>query len=112
MTIEILPPEQIPTGSYSHLNLAFAFVDSSSFKAAPMSDLDTALYPRFTGLKDTDPGLKTWISVGEWSMNVPNQYSAATFSSLAASTSAQSSFFASLLSFMSTYRFDGIDIDW
>lgn len=108
----IVPPEQLPAGAYSHLNFAFAFVDPSSYKIAPMSALDTTLYPRFTGLKDTNPGLQTWISVGGWSMNDPDQPTAATFSNLAASTSAQSSFFSSLLSFMSTYGFDGVDIDW
>ncbi|MCJ1270850.1 hypothetical protein MMC22_010747 [Lobaria immixta] len=107
-----VPPEQLPAGAYSHLNFAFAFVDPSSYKIAPMSALDTTLYPRFTGLKDTNPGLQTWISVGGWSMNDPDQPTAATFSNLAASTSAQSSFFSSLLSFMSTYGFDGVDIDW
>ena len=108
----IVPPEQLPAGAYSHLNFAFAFVDPSSYKIAPMSALDTTLYPRFTGLKDTNPGLQTWISIGGWSMNDLDQPTAATFSNLAASTSAQSSFFASLLSFMSTYGFDGVDIDW
>ena len=108
----IVPPEQLPAGAYSHLNSAFAFVDSASFKVAPMNVLDTDLYPRFTGLKDSDPGLKTWISVGGWSMNDPDQPTAATFSTLAGSTSAQSSFFSSLLSFMSTHGFDGVDIDW
>lgn len=77
-----------------------------------MSDADTELYHRFTGLKDSNPGLKTWISIGGWSMNDPDQPTAATFSNLAASSSAQSSFFASLLSFMSTHGFDGVDIDW
>lgn len=108
----IVPPEQLPAGAYSHLNFAFAFVDPSSYKVAPMSALDVTLYPRFTGLKDTNPGLKTWISIGGWSMNDPDQPTAATFSNLAGSASAQSSFFSSLLSFMSTYGFDGVDIDW
>ena len=108
----IVPPEQLPAGAYSHLNFAFAFVDPDSFKIAPMNALDTELYSRFTGLKDTNPGLKTWISVGGWSMNDPGQPTAASFSTLAGSASAQSSFFSSLLSFMSTYGFDGVDIDW
>lgn len=43
---------------------------------------------------------------------MPDQPTAYTFSNLAASTSAQSSFFSSLISFMQTYGFDGVDIDW
>lgn len=45
-------------------------------------------------------------------MNDADQPTAATFSNLAASPAAQSAFFQSLLSFMSTYGFDGVDIDW
>lgn len=45
-------------------------------------------------------------------MNDAGQPTASTFSNLAASTSAQNAFFKSLLSFMTTYGFDGVDIDW
>ncbi|MCJ1347172.1 hypothetical protein MMC31_005393 [Peltigera leucophlebia] len=105
-------PEGIPSGAYTHLNFAFAFIDPVSFAVAPMSDSDIPLYTRFTGLKATNPGLQTWISIGGWSMNDPDQPTAATFSKLAGSREAQSAFFISLLSFLSTYGFDGVDIDW
>ncbi|KAF2154797.1 glycoside hydrolase family 18 protein [Myriangium duriaei CBS 260.36] len=107
-----MAPEEVPAGGYTHLNYAFAFIDPSSYKVAPMSDLDTDLYPRFTNLKQNNPGLETWISIGGWSMNDPDQPTASTFSNLAGSTSAQSSFFSSLTSFMETHGFDGVDIDW
>lgn len=70
-----MAPEQIPAGGYTHLNFAFAFVDPSTYKVAPMSTLDTDLYPRFTQLKQNNPGLETWISVGGWSMNDPGRAS-------------------------------------
>ena len=107
-----MTPEQLPVGAYTHLNFAFAFVDPQSFNIAPMSQADTELYPQFTALKDTNPGLQTWISIGGWSMNDPDQPTATTFSDLAGSSSAQSAFFSSLLSFLQTYGFDGVDIDW
>ena len=107
-----MAPESIPVGAYTHLNYAFAFVDPTSFAVAPMSDEDLGLYSRFTGLKDSNPGLKTWISIGGWSMNDPDQPTHSTFSDLAGSASAQQAFFKSLLQFMSTYGFDGVDIDW
>jgi chitinase len=53
-----------------------------------------------------------WISIGGWTFNDPDQPTARTFSQLAASASAQQTFFASLVSFMATYGFDGVDIDW
>lgn len=105
-------PEGIPTAAYTHLNYAFAFIDPSSFNVAPMASIDVALYKRFTGLKDSNPGLQTWISIGGWSMTDPDQPTHTTFSDLAASKDAQSKFFASLLSFLSTYGFDGVDLDW
>lgn len=45
-------------------------------------------------------------------MNDAGQPTASTFSTLAGSTSAQNAFFKSLLSFMTTYGFDGVDLDW
>lgn len=45
-------------------------------------------------------------------MNDPDQPTAKTFSQLAASPTAQKAFFSSLVNFMSTYGFDGVDIDW
>jgi chitinase len=45
-------------------------------------------------------------------MNDPDQPTHATFSQLAASQDAQNKFFRSLISFMQTYGFDGVDIDW
>ena len=110
--VESVFPEGIPSGAYTHLNFAFAFIDPESFSVAPMSDSDIQLYTRFTGLKANDAGLQTWISIGGWSMNDADQPTAGTFSKLAGSAQAQSAFFASLLSFLSTYGFDGVDIDW
>ena len=54
-------PEDLLSSVYTHLNYAFAFVDPSSFKVAPMADLDVSLYPRFTALKNLNPGLETWV---------------------------------------------------
>ena len=45
-------------------------------------------------------------------MNDLDQPTATTFSDLAGSESAQTAFFKSLVNFMSTYGFDGVDIDW
>ena len=87
-------------------------IDPTSFAIAPMQETDVALYSRFTALKATNTGLQTWISIGGWSMNDADQATATTFSDLAGSSTAQSAFFTSLLSFMATYGFDGVDIDW
>ncbi|MCJ1399327.1 hypothetical protein MMC11_002529 [Xylographa trunciseda] len=77
-----------------------------------MEEGDIALYSRLTALKTLNPSLQVWISIGGWSMTDPDQPTAATFSNLAGSTANQELFFASLISFMTTYGFDGVDIDW
>lgn len=126
-------PEGLPIGAYTHLNFAFAFIvslelmgrsspsslkltvstkDPSTFALAPMDPKDPELYTRFTALKNTNLGQQTWISIGGWSMNDPDQPTAPTFSDLAGSPDAQSKFFASTLSFLETYGFDGVDLDW
>ncbi|KAG4435727.1 hypothetical protein IFR05_008777 [Cadophora sp. M221] len=107
-----MSPQSIPVGAYTHLNYAFAYIDPSSFAVAPMSESDLGLYSQVTNLKESNPGLQVWISIGGWSMNDGGQPTASTFSNLAGSSSAQNAFFKSLLQFMTTYAFDGVDIDW
>lgn len=104
-------PENIPIGVYSHLNFAFASIDPNTFEVVPADDGDIDLYSRLTALKKLDSSLKVFIAIGGWDFNNPGP-TATTFSDLAASTANQQRFFASLISFMSTYNFDGVDIDW
>ncbi|KAH4924798.1 hypothetical protein HBI70_096700 [Parastagonospora nodorum] len=104
-------PEQIPIGVYTHINFAFAIIDPKTFKIAPSSQGDINLYKRLNLLKQKDPNLKVYIAVGGWAFNDPGP-TATTFSDLAASVPRQKIFMESLLSFMSTYGFDGIDLDW
>ncbi|KAI2787836.1 hypothetical protein POX_f08214 [Penicillium oxalicum] len=59
----------------------------------------------------TDPDLKVFIAVGGWAFNDPGA-TQNVFSDLAASEKNQKKFFHSVQSFMSTYNFDGIDLDW
>ncbi|KAL1970079.1 hypothetical protein VTN77DRAFT_6484 [Rasamsonia byssochlamydoides] len=106
-----MPPEEIPIGAYTHLNFAFLYIDPTTYEIVPMETNQTDLYSRFTALKKLKAGLQTWISIGGWSFTDPGP-TATTFSELAASTSAQSTFFSSLTSFLVNYDFDGVDIDW
>ncbi|KAM0470857.1 hypothetical protein ACHAPX_009731 [Trichoderma viride] len=75
---------------------------------------DPALYSKFTSLKTTYPGIKTWISVGGWSFNdatnSPNTQTA--FSDMASTAANRAKWIKSLTNFMQTYGFDGVDIDW
>jgi chitinase len=104
-------PEQIPLGKYTHLNYAFASIDPNTFNVVPTYSTDPGLYTRLAALKAQDPDLKANIAIGGWSFNDPGP-STTTFSDLVASEDNQRAFFRSLISYMSTYDFDGVDIDW
>ncbi|OBT73001.1 hypothetical protein VF21_07849 [Pseudogymnoascus sp. 05NY08] len=106
-----MAPEDVTLGYWTHINFAFAYIDPGTFEIAPMSNDVAALYQRVSALKQKQNGLEVWISVGGWSFNDPGA-TATTFSNLARSTSAQSAFFKSLISFLVNNNFDGVDLDW
>ncbi|KAH7329286.1 hypothetical protein B0I35DRAFT_473903 [Stachybotrys elegans] len=104
-------PERIPRGVYTHINFAFASIDPKTFEVRPESNADIAMYKRVVSLKRREPNLKVLIAIGGWTFNDPGptQY---VFSDIARSKTNQNKFIRSLISFMSTYGFDGIDLDW
>jgi chitinase len=81
---------------------------------SPMTAGDESLYQRFTALKSKKPSLETWIAVGGWSFNdatnIPNTRTA--FSNMVASSENRQAFIRSLIQLLTTYNFDGVDLDW
>jgi GH18 family chitinase len=69
------------------------------------------LIHRLAQLKTQDADLNVYIALGGWSYNDPGP-TQTTFSDLARSEDAQKKFFRSLISFLSTYNLDGVDVDW
>ncbi|GAB7349047.1 hypothetical protein MBLNU459_g8013t1 [Dothideomycetes sp. NU459] len=67
---------------------------------------DVKLYTQFTNLKQTNPSLQVFISVGGWSAG------GAVFSNMTYTSANRAAFIASLKTFMKTYAFDGVDLDW
>jgi chitinase len=104
-------PQDIPIGYYTHINFAFVYIDPNTFGIADMYDFMAPLYDQVTALKQKQPGLQVWLSIGGSSFNDPGP-TQTTFSTLSASTSAQAKFFTSLIAFMKLHGFDGVDIDW
>jgi chitinase len=98
----------------THVNFAFAYFHPVTFEVVPMSPDDVPLYTRFTGLKDRKPSLQTWIALGGWAFNDPGNSpdTRFAFSTMASSLSSRQTFIRSLVQFMDTYNFDGVDIDW
>lgn len=62
-------------------------------------------------LKKKDPNLKIYLALGGWTFNDPGATNT-TFSILADSVPRQNAFMGSLMSFMTTHGFDGLDLDW
>lgn len=104
-------PEDLNLAGFTHVNFAFAFFDPDTFQIAPMDSNSATLYHRFTALKETYSGLQTWISVGGWSFTDPGPTRQA-FSNMASTAANRQKFISSILPFMNTYGFDGMDIDW
>ena len=76
----------------------------------PSADNYVALYKEFTGLKAINPNVKTLIAVGGWAFNDPPYQSR--FTNMVSSKENRSKFINSAMSFMGTYGFDGVDLDW
>jgi GH18 family chitinase len=94
-----------------HLNYAFATIDPTSFEVKLASTTEEDLIRRLARLKTQDADLKVYVALGGWAYNDPGP-TQTTFSDLARSEDAQKKFFRSLISFLSTYNLDGVDIDW
>lgn len=107
-----MPPYSIPQGVYSHIYFAFGSIDPDTFEVIPAEQGDEALYPQLEALQMRDLDLEVWLSIGGWDFSDSDEPTASTFSDLVADTTSQQSFFISLINFMSTYGFTGVDIDW
>ncbi|KAK0100840.1 hypothetical protein ONS95_007287 [Cadophora gregata] len=106
-----VPPEDLNLAGFTHVNFAFAFFDPATFQVAPMDSNSATLYHRFTALKDKYSGLQTWISIGGWSFTDPGP-TRQSFSVMASTAGNRKKFIDGALSFMNTYGFDGVDLDW
>ena len=125
-------PAQIDAGLFTHINHAFAIFGFVTKSVAPTNphltgdytvqpvewNDQTVLYPALQGLKGSNPGLKTLLSIGGWSFNDPqdvNQIGTLTyqlFSQMASTPAGRAQFISSAIAYAQKYGFDGLDIDW
>ncbi|XP_068622319.1 probable chitinase 2 [Battus philenor] len=97
----------------THVVYAFAGLDENSMTVKaldPGLDIhgkyENAGYAGLVALKKNYPHLKALLSIGGWNEG------SLKFSNLAASPSSRETFIKSVLEFIDTYKFDGIDMHW
>ena len=98
---------------YSHVVYSFASIDSTYRLEAWDGTFgnEVPLYKEFNSVKQRHPGIKTMIAVGGWSHNDPGPMQKR-FSEMAGSRTNRQTFAKSVVQFLRTYGFDGLDLDW
>ncbi|AFZ23388.1 chitinase [Cylindrospermum stagnale PCC 7417] len=125
-------PRDIDPSLFTHINFAFGFFGfrsrsltnpqppylTGNYKIEPVEWNDqTQLYPELQALKQSNPELKTLLSIGGWSFNDPanadiGAISLHLFSEMVSSSDKRQEFISSAIDYAHQYGFDGIDLDW
>lgn len=98
-------PTQIDSKKLTHINYAFGNISSDLKLTLGYPDIDVNNIKLLNSLKQTNPNLKTLISVGGWSWS-------GKFSDVALTDAARTKFADSCVAFIKQYGFDGVDLDW
>jgi chitinase len=104
-------PLQIPYGQYTDIIFSFATINPETFKVSAGDFQTEYMLSQMWGLKVLQPDIKLWIALGGWAFNDPGP-TQTTFSDIASSAKNTKTFLDSLVSLMSKYSLDGVDIDW
>lgn len=97
----------------THINVAFAFVDPDTYALVPMdSKIPTSLFSQTADLKLKNPGLKICISVGGWTFSDNGTVTQPLLGEISRDASKRAKFAQQITNFLSTYGFDGVDLDW
>jgi chitinase len=96
-------PPDIPAAKLTHINFAFARIDTQGKAVLPHPGVpDNLQYLR--SLKAKNPQLKILLSVGGWE--------AEGFSDAAASAASRETFARSVVALLREHSLDGVDLDW
>lgn len=108
-------PGDIAANSLTHLNFAFALFseykgDWSIYfdQSGPLDVYD--LISEFIDLKETNPGLSCFLSIGGWAFNDGD--TASYWSDMASTEAGRKSWSNAVLHTVMEYGFDGVDLDW
>jgi chitinase len=98
-------PDKIDASKLTHINYAFANIGSDLKISLGYPDIDLNNFKLLNTLKQTNPNLKTLISIGGWTWS-------GKFSDVALTEQSRSIFADSCVDFIVQHGFDGVDIDW
>jgi chitinase len=101
-----MPVGQIPATMLTHLNIAFAYLNSD-FQVIPMPGIDSSLYQNIGNIKARNSNIKLSISIGGWTFSDPGS-TQAIFPTLVSSEENRATFIRNLLGFLSQYGYDGV----
>lgn len=79
------------------------------------SETPESLFVQTTAIKDLkslSSGLEVWVSIGGWTFSDNDTSTQAVFPDIAGDTDKRQTFADNLVSFMTRYGFDGVDLDW
>ncbi|KAH7173118.1 glycosyl hydrolases family 18-domain-containing protein [Fusarium flagelliforme] len=110
-------PSQIPIKSVTHVNFAFAYIDPETFQITTMdSQTPESLFSTITSIKSMKSGLgdpvEVWVAIGGWTFSNNHTDTQPVFTDISKNKENRQKFANNAVSFMMTYGFDGIDIDW
>ena len=98
-------PDKVSASGLTVLNYAFATIGTDLRIAANDSNIDYSNFSKLRALKSAYPSLRTVISIGGWD-------GSQRFSDAALTDASRIAFADSVIAFIKTNGFDGVDIDW
>lgn len=106
------PEANIPLGSVTHINAAFAYIEPNSFKIVPGAGAGIEHFQSVTNLKMQSPATKVWVSIGGWTFSDNDTITQPLWTELSSTQANRNKFILQLETFMLQWGFDGVDLDW